>query len=179
MTFHQRLMIIAALAAIVAALLARTPVPGTAAGGPRSGHRVISAFLGLVIVALVTVGIVSETLLRHVIQIVPLVTALSLLAGRPAWGVSAAALLFAFWLFIMGAIWLFLLGIARIVSGTFTPIEVVLTVIIGAACLLGLGATFRQGTTLRVVPRLATIAVFALLQVAAMLLSVQPSVARG
>jgi hypothetical protein len=127
--------------------------------------------------ALIAVGIVSQTLLRHVVQIVPLVAALGLLARRSAWGVSAATPLFTFWFLIMGAIWLFLLGVARIVSGTFTAAEVILTVIIGAASLLGLGAASRRGTTLKVLPRLGIIAAFAVLQFAAMWRSTQPFVA--
>ena len=127
--------------------------------------------------ALIAVGIVSQTLLRHVVQIVPLVAALGLLARRSAWGVSAATPLFTFWFLIMGAIWLFLLGVARIVSGTFTAAEVILTVIIGAASLLGLGAAYRRGTTLKVLPRLGLLAAFAVLQFAAMWRSTQPFVA--
>jgi hypothetical protein len=124
------------------------------------------------------VGIVSHTLLRHVIQIAPLLLALALSLRRSAWSVSAAALLFAFWFLIMGAIWLFLLGVARIVSGTFTPAEITLTVIIGAASLLGLGAAYRRGTTVPIVARLGTVTAFGVLQFAAMWLSAQPFVAR-
>jgi hypothetical protein len=179
MSFQQKLMIITALGAILAlAVLTRK-----AASTP-SRPRVASAFGGVVALwlaviagALIVVGIVSHTLLRHVIQIAPLVMALGLLAWRPAWGVSAAAPLFAFWFFIMGAIWLFLLGVARIVSGTFTPAEVTLTIIIGAASLLGLRTAYRRGTTLAVLARVGTIATFAVLQFAAMWLSAQPFVA--
>ena len=105
--------------------------------------------------------------------------ALGLLARRPAWGVSAAAPLFAFWLFIMGAIWLFLLGVARIVSGTFAPTEIALTIIIGVASLLGLRTAHRRGTTLTLQARLGTVTAFAVLQFAAVWLSVQPFVSRG
>src|SRR6185503_17523256 len=135
-------------------------------------------WLAVVAASLLVVGVVSHTLVRHGVQTAPLVVALGLLAWRPAWGVTAAAPLFGFWLLIMGAIWLFLLGVARLVSGTFTPVETTLTLIIGAACLLGLGATFRRGTTLAVVATVCTVAAFALLQFAAMWLSMQPYIAR-
>ena len=52
----------------------------------------------------------------------------------------------AFWLFIMLLIWLYLLGIARVVTGHFTPAEVSLTVVIGLACVVGLGASARSTT---------------------------------
>ncbi len=180
MTFQQRLMVITGLAMVIAvAVLKRRPI------SPRSPVRVMSPFGGQVAVwlavvagTLIVVGIVSQTVLRHFIQIVPLVVALSLLPRRSAWGVSAAAPLFAFWCLVMGAIWLFLLGVARIFTGTFTLAEVTLTVIIGVASLLGLGTVYRRGTTLPIAARLGTIAGFAVLQFAAMWLSVQPFVAR-
>jgi hypothetical protein len=179
MTFQQKLMIMTALAALIAvAVLTRTPVSTSSPG--RVTSRVgglVAAWLAVVAGALVVVGIVSHTLLRHFIQIAPLVVALSLLARQSAWGVSAAAPLFAFWFLVMGAIWLFLLGVARIFAGTFTAAEVTLTVIIGVACLLGLGTASRRGTTIPFGARLGTIAAFAVLQFAAMWLSVQPFIA--
>ena len=172
MTFQQRLMIITGLAAVMAvAVLSRKPVSRSSSSWSRGP---VWGWLAVVAGALLVVGVVSHTLLRHVIQIAPLVLALGLLGGRSAWGVSAATPLFAFWFLIMGAIWLFLLGVARIVSGTFTPAEVTLTLIVGAASLLGLGSAYRRGTTLAVLPRLGLIAAFAVLQFAAMWLSTQP-----
>jgi hypothetical protein len=160
---------------IAVAVLARGA--GTTAGPARVtsalGGRV-ATWLAVVAVALFVVGIVSDTLLRHVIQIAPLLAALGLLLRGSSWGVSAAAPLLAFWLLIMGAIWLFLFGVARIVTGTFTPAEITLTMIIGVAAMLGLGTAYRRGTTLSIGARLGTITAFALLQFAAMWLSMQP-----
>ena len=180
MTFQQRLMIITAFAALLAvAVLIRKPVSTPLPARVTSGFGgPVATWLAVVAGALILVGIVSHTLLRHFIQIAPLVAALGLLVRRSAWGVSAATPLLAFWFLIMGAIWLFLLGVARIVSGTFTPAEVTLTVIIGVASVLGLSAAYRRGTTLAIWARLGTIAAFAILQFAAMWLSVQPFVAR-
>jgi hypothetical protein len=180
MTFQQRLMIITALAVVLAvAVLTRKPVSTPSSARLTSGFGgLVAAWLAVVAGALIVVGIVSQTLLRHFIQIAPLIVALSLLPRRSAWGVSAAAPLFAFWFLIMGAIWLFLLGVARIVTGTFTPAEVMLTVIIGVASLFGLGTVYRRGTTIPILARLGTIAAFAVLQFAAMWFSVQPFVAR-
>ena len=177
MTFQQTLMIIAAIAAVLAmAVLLRTARSLPSRAAVRSGGP-LAIWLSTVAGALIIVGIVSHTLLRHVVQIAPLVIALPLLLRRTAWGSSAAAVLLAFWLLIMGAIWLFLLGIARIFSGRFTPTEIALTVVIGCASVIGLITAYRQGTTLSVPARFGTIILFALLQFAAMLLSVQPFVA--
>jgi hypothetical protein len=37
----------------------------------------------------------------------------------------------------MGLIWLFLLGWAHVVSGTFSPIEVAMTLVVGLSSILG------------------------------------------
>jgi hypothetical protein len=128
-------------------------------------------WLAVVACALLFVGIVSHTLFRRIVQSAPLVVGMIVLTRRSAWGVSASAALFAFWFVVMGAIWLFLLGLARFLTGTFTPAEITLTVIIGAASLLGLGTAYRRGTDIALVPRLGAAAVFLALQVAAMWLS--------
>lgn len=180
MTFQQKLMIVTVLAMVIAvAALTRTPVatPSPVRATSRLGGAV-AAWLAVVAGALIVVGIVSHTLLRHFIQIAPLIGALILLLRRPAFGVSAAVPLFAFWFLTMGAIWLFLLGVARIFTGTFTPAEVTLKIVIGVTSVLGLAAAHRRGTTAPVAARLGTIVGFALLQFAAMWVSVQPFVAR-
>src|SRR5689334_19644652 len=69
----------------------------------------MGALIG-VAVALLLVGVVSGTIIRHVIQVAPVVlAALIVFAGRP-WSRFAAIAVFLFWLLIMLLIWLFLLG---------------------------------------------------------------------
>jgi hypothetical protein len=86
--------------------------------------------------------------------------------------------LFAFWLLLMGGIWLFLLGIARVFPGTFSPAEITLTLIIGAASMAGLAVAYRQKTSTAIATQVGTVLVFASLQFGAIWLSVQPFVAR-
>ena len=180
MTFQQKLIIISALAALIGvAVLMRSPVSTSSPGRVTSRvGGIVAVWLAVVAGALVVVGIVSDTFLRHLVQVVPLIVALGLLARQSAWGVSAAAPLLAFWFLVMCAIWLFLLGVARIVTGTFTVAEITLTVVIGVACLLGLGTASRRGSTISFGARIGTIAAFAILQFAAMWLSVQPFITR-
>ena len=167
MTFYQKLQITSALAALVALLvLGRAP--------PRGGRDSTTIWLAILTGALILVGIVSDTMIRHLIQIAPLVVAILLSLSRSGAASAAAAPLFAFWLLLMGAVWLFLLGVARIVTGTVPPIEIALTVVIGAASAVGLALTHRQGTALTFAGRLGTVIVFALLQYAAMWLSTRP-----
>jgi hypothetical protein len=177
MAFQQRLMIITVLAAALALPVVARRASETAHIRSHFGGQ-MAIWLLVVASALVVVGVVSQTLVRHAIQIAPLAIALGLLAFRPAWAVSAAAPLFAFWFLIMGAIWLFLLGIARILTGTFSTAEVTLTVIIGVASALGLGAAYRRGITGSMVVHLGTIGVFAILQFVALWLSTQSFVTR-
>jgi hypothetical protein len=44
---------------------------------------------------------------------------------------------FIFWFIVMALIWLFLLGIAHVISGDFSPIEVAMTIVVGVASALG------------------------------------------
>ena len=177
MTFQQKLMIVALLAGVLAmvALTFRTAPAGRGTHGSRGR---VAAWVWVVALALIAVGIVSGTVIRHLVQIAPFAVALSVLPRRPAWGVSAAATLLAFWFLVMSAIWLFLLGVARVFTGTFTTLEIALTIVIGVGSLLGLAAARRTGASTPIGTRLGVVAAFAALQFAAMWLSVQPYVAR-
>ena len=93
--------------------------------------RLISICLLLLLVSLLSVGLVSGTLVRHVVQTAPVVLAMTAVAAAYRWGAYSALAIFVFWFVIMFLIWLFLLGIAKVFSGTFTPVEVGLTVAIG------------------------------------------------
>lgn len=92
--------------------------------------------------SLLTVGLVSTppTFWRHMVQAVPAVLVLAMVLGDVRGWPSAAGAIFIFWLLIVIAIWLFLLGAARIVSGTFSPAEIVLTRDIALCSLAGLTA---------------------------------------
>jgi hypothetical protein len=97
----------------------------------------VTICLGTIILSLLLVGVVSSTLLRHAVQVVPLVLALVAVARRSAWAGSLALPVFLFWFLISLAIWLFLLGIARIASGHYSPTEVALTVVMAVAGIVG------------------------------------------
>jgi len=138
---------------------------------PRGSWLGVATWLVAVSVSLLLVGLVSRTVLRHVIQIVPLAIVIALTARHSRFSSAAATSLFTFWIFAMGGIWLFLLGIAPVFTGRYSPAEVVLTVVIGLTSIAGLLAVFRQGTELRLPARLGTVFLFAILQPIALLLS--------
>ncbi len=47
--------------------------------------------------ALLAVGVVSGTFLRHVVQVLPIIVVASVLTQRPDWGAYAAFPIFLFW----------------------------------------------------------------------------------
>jgi len=126
---------------------------------------------------LYVVGIVSHGVLRHILQTAPVWPVVVLGLRRSGWSKWAALPCFTFWMFLMVLIWLFLLGWARILSGTFSPTEIAMTLVVGVASLVGivLGLRMRSST-----PRTGAIALFIavlLLQVLAFRLSLLPGIA--
>ena len=130
--------------------------------------------LGGVIAGLLAVGVVSGTVIRHVIQVAPAALALILVASGFRYGRAAALPILTVWAVVMGAIWLFLLGVASIVRGRFTPTEIVLTIVIAAACLAGLTGGARPTANLSRIRRTAAATVSAICQLAALWASMQP-----
>ncbi len=133
----------------------------------------LAVSLALLLVALLCVGVVSRTIVRHIVQAIPPVVALILVAAHSRFAPSAAAPILTFWLGVMINIWLFILGIARIFSGTFSGVEIALTIIIGIASGLGILSIVRWGTRLTPAPRFATAIAFGIAQFAAMVASFQ------
>jgi hypothetical protein len=128
-----------------------------------------------ILIALYIVGAVSHGSLRHEVQTLPLWFTIVLGFNGKQLSRWCALPCFAFWLFCMTLIWLFLLGWSHVLSGSFSPIEIAMTVIVGAASALGLVLCFRgikwsaAGFALAVV--------FAVLQVLAFRVSFLPSIA--
>ena len=121
--------------------------------------------------ALLVVGVVSGTLLRHVIQILPIGLAAAVLLRSSEWGAYASIPIFFFWIAIVGLIWLFLLGLSRIASGHYTPIEVVCTFMMAAFSVVGVVGSTLLGKPLRPRARVFAVMLFASLQLAAMWVS--------
>ncbi len=98
----------------------------------------VAICLAGIAVALVLVGAVSHTIPRHLVQIVPLVLGAGLVLGRNPSASYAAVGLCAFWAVLMGLIWLYLLGLSGVVSGTYSAVEIALTVVIAVFSVLGI-----------------------------------------
>lgn len=139
---------------------------------------IVKACLAGVALALLLVGVVSGTPVRHVVQIVPLLAALGVAMSGVSWAPYVARPVFAFWFLIMLGIWLFLLGVGKIITGRFTPTEVALTVVIGVSSLVGILATLGRSSSASMAVRVGAFAAFGILQVVAIWLSMRPEVAR-
>jgi len=130
------------------------------------------------LVALCTVGAVSNGVLRHIVQTLPLWFPIVMGLREREAAKWASLSCFAIWLQLMILIWLFLLGWANVISGRFTTIEIVLTVVIGGASIAGLIVACRWRTGFRWIQGLSIAAAFALLQLVALRISFLPSIAR-
>jgi hypothetical protein len=136
-----------------------------------SARRVALGCLTGLALALLFVGVVSGTVLRHIVQIVPIMTVVGVLTRRPEWGAYAALPIFLFWTVIVVLIWLFLLGLSRIASGHYTPIEVTATFLMVAFSVAGVVTCVQLGKALRAAERVFMFLLFAALQLAAMWVS--------
>lgn len=130
------------------------------------------------LLALYVVGGVSNGVLRHIVQTLPLWFPIVMGLRQREVAKYAALPCFFIWLVLMIFIWLFLLGWARVVSGHFAPIEVILTLVIGAATFVGLSSAFRWRTSLSWSKALSITGLFALLQLVALRISFLPSIAK-
>ena len=140
-------------------------------------EKMLAWALVTVIVSLLLVGVVSNTPLRHAVQVAPMVVVLGLRLARCGWSRFAAMAMLAFWLLCMVLIWLYLFGIKTVFSGHFSPAEIALTVAIGLGSVVGIGASLRARDSWRWPARLAVFLVAAAIQVGVMSISFQPALA--
>jgi hypothetical protein len=130
-----------------------------------------------VLIALYVVGAVSNGSLRHEVQTLPLWFPIVLGFRQREIAKWAALPCLVFWLAIMVFIWLFLLGWARIVTGHFSPIEIAMTLVVGAACLAGIATSLRWRTAVTSFAALGAAVLFAILQLLAFHTSFIPYIA--
>jgi hypothetical protein len=133
-----------------------------------------------ILIALYVVGAVSAVpgSLRHEVQTLPLWVPIVHGFQKKEWTKWSALPCMIFWLMIMIFIWLFLLGWARIVTGTFNRTEIAMTLVVGTASIVGIMMCLRWRTNTRPMAAVGLFLLFAVLQVAAMALSLTPYIAR-
>ena len=139
--------------------------------------RVLALCCAAIIAALYVVALVSGTEVRHVVQTAPVWAGVILGWRRNKWAGWLALPIFLFWLAAMVMIWLFLLGWARVISGHFSPAEVAMTIVIGAASVAGIGAAVRTPENLSKIGVAGLFFLGAALQFAAFRVSLLPGIA--
>jgi len=128
-----------------------------------------------VLAALYVVGAVSHGSLRHEVQTLALWVPIVAGFNRREYARWCALPCLLFWLAVMVLIWLFLLGWAHVVSGTFSPVEVAMTLVVGAASVAGL--VLCLGRARWTLLGCAMIVLLAILQFAAFRVSLLPAIA--
>ena len=143
-----------------------------------SAKAVASCSLAILL-ALYVVGAVSVPpgSLRHEVQTLPLWFPVVLGFQKKELAKWTALPCLIFWLAIVSFIWLFLLGWARIVSGHFFPTEIAMTVVIGAASIVGLVVSLRWRTSVPPIRAAAVFLLFGALQLLAVRVSLLPYIA--
>ena len=126
---------------------------------------------------MLVVGTVSHGVIRHVVQTSPLWIGMGLGFRQSSLTKWAVLPCFIFWLLVMTAIWLFLLGWARMITGTFSPTEVAMTLIVGLASLVGIISAARTRSASGAASAAALTVLVAVLQVLAFRLSLLPQIA--
>ena len=145
----------------------------------RPAETIAIAICCLVIMAALVlgVGLATHLVLRHIIQTAPLWV--SVIPGfrhsrAAAW---AALSLFLVWLFLMMLIWLYLLGISNFLSGHFSPVEIVMTIIVGVAAIIGISGCIRFKSSLSPIKAAGIFLLMLAIQLACLRVSFLPAIA--
>lgn len=139
--------------------------------------RVLIACCVAVVDALLVVGAVSHGVIRHIVQTSPFWIGILLAARRSPLTKWATLPCFTFWLFTMVVIWLFLLGWTHMISGTFSPTEIAMTIVVGVASAVGIIRVIGTRSGAGVWPATITALLIAVMQLAVFRLSFLPQIA--
>lgn len=144
----------------------------------RRNHLVLAYCAVAVILSLYAVGIESHGIIRHVVQTAPLWIGVWLAWRNSELTKWALLPCFVLWLVLMVNIWFLLLGLPHFLSGDFTPTEIVLTVIIGVACIIGVIRGIGERSAVPASRAAAVTAALLIIQLLCLRISFLPSVAR-
>jgi hypothetical protein len=145
---------------------------------PRDTSSIIAGCcLGIILALVLGVGLASNLVLRHLVQTAPLwiCVVLGFRHSRATYWVGLP--LFLFWLILMALIWAYLLGITRALSGHFSLIEIVMTLVVGASSIIGMGSLIRSKLSFPLARASVLFVIMATLQLVCFRLSLLPSIA--
>ncbi len=160
------------------ASVAKSGVSESPAGAQLLWPRAIAVCCLIIILALVLgVGLATNLVVRHVIQTLPLWAGVvvGFRSSRAAGWFALPS--FLCWAFLMAIIWAFLLGVSHVISGSFKPIEIVMTVIVGLAAMEGIYLFVRLRSGLAPLTAIVIFLAMAVLQFACLYVSFLPAYA--
>lgn len=149
--------------------------PGSMSSQP--ARAIVYCSIGI-IAALYVVGFVSHGIIRHIVQTAPQWVVLAFAARGARWTKWAAIPCAAVWLCLMGLIWLFLLGWSHVISGTFSPVEIAMTVAVGACSVVIFAQALRMRSPMKAIPAVTVLLLALMLQLVALRVSFLPGVER-
>ena len=142
------------------------------------GTKVLALASLITIAALVlVVGSVSSGILRHLVQTAPSWLTVYLGFRRRGLAKWTALPTYLFWLTLMALIWGYLLGWTSIVHGHFSPIEIAMTIVVGAASCVGIVKSLSIRSSANWFTALSVSIIVIALQLGAFILSLQPGIA--
>jgi hypothetical protein len=148
-----------------------------AASDSRSTAVMAICCLAIILALVLGVGLASNLVLRHLVQTAPLWAGVVLGFRRSRAASWVGMPLFLFWLLLMGLIWSYLLGISNLLSGHFSPIEIAMTVVVGAASVAGIASFIRSQSFLSPWTAGTIFAVTTIIQILAFRVSFLPAIA--
>ena len=93
----------------------------------------------VIILALVGgLGLTSGLVLHHLVQTLPLWVGVVLGFRRSRATGWVGLPLFLFWLVLMALVWLDLLGITRVLTAHFSPLQIAMTIVVGLGSVVGI-----------------------------------------
>lgn len=144
---------------------------------PSAPIYVASCCLFIILALVLGVGLASNLVLRHIVQTAPLGVAVVLGFRRPHAALWVALPFFLFWLLLMALIWAYLLGISTFFSGQFSPVEIAMTVVVGAASIVGIICFVAFKSDLLWAARIGLFVMMAVIQWGCFRLSFVPAIA--
>jgi hypothetical protein len=133
--------------------------------------------LAIILALVLGVGLASNLVVRHLVQTVPLWAGVVLGFRRSRLTAWVGLPLFTFWLLLMSLIWAYLLGISNLLSGQFSPIEIAMTIIVGAASVAGIASFIRFRSFLSPWSASGLFVITAIIQFACFRVSFLPAIA--
>ena len=145
----------------------------------KHSEPVVIAICCLVIIAALVlgVGLATNLVLRHVVQTIPLWAGVILGFRRSQAAGWVALAPFLIWFVLMVLIWSYLLGLSNLVSGHFSQIEIVMTIIVGAAAIVGIGGFIRFKSSLAPTRAAGIFVLMLAIQLACLRVSFLPAIA--